>query len=549
MMSEIPKTTATIHSRSALSTIWIIPILALMIGLWMLYQHISSTGPEITLRMKTAESIEAGKTEIRALNVKVGTVTNIKLSDDYNHILVTARMQKDAERMLKEDSRFWVVKPRIGREGVSGLDTLLSGAYIQLQPGHADKQREHFTVLDVPPVAPPDADGLRLVLTSQEAGKLSVGDPVIYKGFTVGRVESTSFDVHTQEALYQLFILSPYDGLVTNRSHFWLSSGMDLQLNAEGFNLKFSTLESLITGGVTFDIPQGSEAGQPITEPMTRFRLFDDQKQVREGLYEDYLEFVMLFDESVRGLRARAPVEFRGVRIGTVMQVPMFMPKPDESLSSRQIPVLVRIELGRIYDTLESVSPDQLKAKLQAEFKRGLRATLKTGNLLTGALYIDADFYPKEANTQPHHFDGYDVFPSRTGGFAEVQKQVTDLLQKLNSLPIDETITTLNSTLATSQKALASAEKVAASLNQLLNQKEAQSLPSDIRDSLKQIQSTLDGFGPNSSMYADLQATINQFEQAMAEFKPVMSQLKVKPNSLVFGQAAAQDPQPTKGEK
>lgn len=548
-MSDVPNTQANVQSQRHISTIWIIPILALVMGIWMLYQHISSTGPEITLKMQTAEGIEAGKTEIRALNVKVGTVTSVTLSDDYNSILVTARMQKDAERMLKEDSRFWVVKPRIGREGVSGLDTLLSGSYIQLQPGHAEKQQDKFTVLDVPPVAPPDAKGLRVVLTNQEAGKLSVGDPVIYKGFTVGRVESTTFNVKTRQALYQLFIFSPYNGLVSTRSHFWLSSGVDLQMNAEGFNLKFGTLESLVTGGVTFDIPTGMDAGQPITEPLTQFRLFDDQKQVREGLYDDYLEYVVLFDESVRGLKAGAPVEFRGLRIGTVMRVPMRMPKPAEDFSPSQIPVLIRIELGRVYDSFEQVPVTELKAKLHEEFKRGLRATLKTGNLLTGALYIDADFYPKAKAVQSDDFEGYNVFPSQTGGFAEVQKQVTDLLQKLNELPVDKTLESLNATLQTSQKTLASAERVASSLETLLNQKDSQSLPSDIRASLKQIQSTLDGFGPNSTMYSDLQATLNEFEQAMAEFKPVMSQLKTKPNSLVFGKPAAQDPEPTKGQK
>ena len=175
----------------------------------MLFQYINSTGPEITLKLPTAEGIEVGKTEIKALNVKVGVITDVKLSEDYDHIIATAQMDKDADRMLREDSMFWVVKPRIGREGVSGLETLQSGAYGQLQPGKSKVKKEHFDVLDVPPVASPDAEGLRLVLTHREAGKLGVGDPVIYKGFTVGRVEATSIDVETRRALYQLFILKP----------------------------------------------------------------------------------------------------------------------------------------------------------------------------------------------------------------------------------------------------------------------------------------------------------------------------------------------------
>ncbi|MDF5571102.1 MlaD family protein, partial [Vibrio parahaemolyticus] len=167
-------------------------------------------------------------------------------------------------------------------------------------------EKERFTVLDVPPVASPDAEGLRLVLTHREAGKLGVGDPVIYKGFTVGRVEKTSFDVDTRKALYQLFIFKPYDSLVRTRTKFWLNSGVDLQLNAEGFEVKFGSLESMLTGGVTFDTVPGLESGEQLTENMVNFRLYDDIKQLREGMYDDYIEFVMLFDESVRGLKRKA---------------------------------------------------------------------------------------------------------------------------------------------------------------------------------------------------------------------------------------------------
>ncbi|KFK57260.1 paraquat-inducible protein B, partial [Vibrio vulnificus] len=141
---------------------WIIPILALGIGLWMLFQHLNSTGPKIYRKLPTADGLEVGKTQIKALNVNVGVITDIALSENYDHIIATAQMSKDAQRMLREDSLFWVVKPRIGKDGISGLDTLLSGSYLQLQPGHGSQFQDSFTVLDLPPVAPTDAKGLRL---------------------------------------------------------------------------------------------------------------------------------------------------------------------------------------------------------------------------------------------------------------------------------------------------------------------------------------------------------------------------------------------------
>ncbi|MEL7409946.1 MAG: intermembrane transport protein PqiB [Pseudomonadota bacterium] len=548
-MSDENNATAQIKPQKQVSAIWIIPILALAMGAWMLFQYINSTGPEITLKLPTAEGIEVGKTEIKALNVKVGVITDVKLSEDYDHIIATAQMNKDADRMLREDSMFWVVKPRIGREGVSGLETLLSGAYIQLQPGNSKVEKEHFDVLDVPPVASPDAEGLRIVLTHREAGKLGVGDPVIYKGFTVGRVETTSFDVETRRALYQLFIFKPYDSLVRTKTHFWLKSGVDLQLNAGGFEVKFGSLESLITGGVTFDTVPGLDAGDEVTEDMLHFRLFDDVKQVREGMYDEYIQFVMMFEESVRGLKAKAPVEYRGLRIGTVMKVPMRMPTPEEDFSAKKIPVLVRIELGRVYENLPSSQLPRFKEKLKEEFAKGLRGTLKTGNLLTGALYIDTDFYPDEEPYVPSKFEDYDVFPTKQGGFAQVQRQVNDFLTKLNSLPMEDTLNSLNKTLKNSEKTLASAERVANSVDRLLNQEDTKAIPADIRKSLEQLQKTLDGYGPNSTMYSEMESTLKELEQVMTEFKPVLKQLNEKPNSLVFGEDEVNDPTPVRGQK
>ncbi len=464
-MSDENNTTAHIKPQRQISSVWVIPILALAMGAWMLFQYINSTGPQITLQLPTAEGIEAGKTEIRALNVKVGVITEVTLSKNYDHIIAKAQMNKDAKRMLRDDTMFWVVKPRIGRDGVSGLETLLSGAYIQLQPGSSEQEKEKFKVLDVPPVAAPDAEGLRLVLTHREAGKLGVGDPVIYKGFTVGRVEKTSFDVESRRALYQLFLFKPYDSLVRTGTKFWINSGVDLQLNSEGFELKFGTLESLLTGGVTFDSIPGMDSGEPLTKDMESFRLYDDAKQLREGLYEEYIEFVMLFDESVRGLKAKAPVEYRGLRIGTVRRVPLRFPTQEESFSVKKIPVLVRIELGRLYENFHMDSVEEHRNKLKQQFAKGLRATLKTGSLITGALYIDTDFYPDDKKYEPSEFLGLEVFPTMRGGFAQVQKQLNDFLEKMNKLPVEDTLTSLNETLKTSERTLASAEHVASSLD------------------------------------------------------------------------------------
>lgn len=549
-MSEQPSSRAKTHVIKQVSSIWLVPLIAVGIGIWMLVQYITSQGPVITLRLDTAEGIEVGKTEIRALNVKVGVVTDVVLNDDYSAIEVTAQMDKDAERMLMEDTLFWVVKPRIGKSGVSGLDTLLSGAYIQLQPGHADKEKRHFDVLDIPPVAPPDAKGLRLILTHNEAGKLGVGDPVLYEGFTVGRVEKVMFDTNTKKAHYQLFIFEPYNGLIRKRTRFWLTSGVDMQISAEGFNLKIGSIESLLTGGVSFRVPNGYDPGELITKDKAVFRLYDSIKDVRERFFDEYLEYVMLFDESVRGLKEGAPVEYRGIRIGTVQKVPLNMAiGVREGFSNRPIPVLVRIELGRVAEHVSNETLESLKINLEKEFGNGLRGTLKTGSLLTGALLVDLEIYKDEKPFVPRQYGEYTIFPTKAGGFAQIQREVMAVLKKVNNLPIEDTLTTLTRTMETSQQTLRATEKVASQLNNLLAQQETQALPGEIRKSLQQIQNTLNGYGPDGVPYQNLESALQQFEQVMADLQPVLRQLNDKPNSLIFSDEAPADPIPVGGKQ
>ncbi|WP_419240591.1 intermembrane transport protein PqiB [Photobacterium leiognathi] len=547
-MSDNQPAKANVHNLKQVSAIWIIPIVALAIGIWMFVQYLNSKGPEITIRLPNASGIEVGKTAIKSLNVNVGVVTKVKLSEDYSYITVTAQMNSDTERMLKDDTKFWVVKPRIGKEGVTGLDTLLSGSYIEMQPGRGANDKYHFVALEVPPVAPADAKGLRVVLTSHEAGKLSVGDPVLYDGFTVGRVEKTSFDINSKQANYQLFIFQPYDRLVRTTSNFIMKSGMNVQMGAEGFNVKIGSLESLITGGVTFKTPSDDQ-GFVQKKQLKHYRLFDSVQDYHEKMYEKHINFVMLFKESIRGLKAGAPIEYRGIQIGSVQKVPLRLPTSSEGFTSDQIPVLVRIDLGRVYNNLDEGTLDDLRANFEEEFKNGLRATLKTGNLLTGALYIGTDVYKGEKPEKPLKYDGYDVFPTKEGDLAEVQKQISMLLNKFNKLPVEDTLNSMTATLKASEKTMKSAERVTQDLDRLLSQKDTQTLPADIKASLKEIQTTLNGFSPNAAPYQNLQGALAQFEQVMTELQPVLRQINEKPNSLVFGDEKAKDPIPVGGRK
>ena len=543
--SEQDLNKAKTSRQTRLSPIWVVPIVAIAIGFWLVYDNYSSRGTQVTLTMDNAEGIEAGNTLIRSRNVEIGRVQSVRLSDDLSHAVLTARIQPEVEDMLREDSRFWVVKPRIGREGISGLGTVLSGAYIQLEPGTEEAPRREFPVSDIPPVAPAGQAGLRLSLTSQLGNSLRVGDPVSYQGYTVGRIEENSFEPDSRTMQHQVFIEEPYTDLVTDSTRFWTSSGIDFRLGADGVRVNVESIEALLGGGVTFGVPEDLPMGQPV-EANTRFTLYADEDAAREGTFNRYLEYVLLVDETVRGLSKGAPVEFRGVRMGTVAAVPwnFTAPQPD-SRARFAIPVLIRIEPQRLGIENSDINLEEWQARFDRMFGLGLRASLKSGNLLTGALFVDLNFQRDLADEYvAERFSERDVFPTVAGGFAQIQAQVTDLLEKLNSLEVEPLLAGLDRNLQASESVLNEVREVSTSINQLLNDPETQAIGGNLNGTLEELRSTLEGLSPSSPAYQELTTAIERLDRLMRDLQPLTRTLNDNPRALLFDNLDAQDPIP-----
>ena len=308
---------AVVSERRRISAVWLVPIVALVLGLWMVIHTLRSQGPEITIAFSSGEGIEADSTKIKYRAVEVGLVKSVGLADDLESVVVTARIDKAAAPLLREDAQFWVVRPRIGPGGVSGLGTLLSGGYIQLASGTGKEGRRDFEGLDTPPVTPAGTPGLNLRLVGEHAGSVSIGDPILYEGFRVGRIETAKFDVASRRMQYGAFIQAPYDALVSSATRFWNSSGLSLSVTADGIQVKTASIEALLIGGVSFGLPEGSEPGSPVEAGET-FELYPDYSSVNQRPYLHGLEYVVRFPQSVRGLRPGAPVEYRGIRMGVV---------------------------------------------------------------------------------------------------------------------------------------------------------------------------------------------------------------------------------------
>ncbi len=554
-MTQSAQVQAKVRLIKQWSPIWVVPIAAVLIGLWMLFSHFQQQGVMLLLVAEDAEGIVAGKTQIKNRSVDVGQVVSVELSDDLTQVLIQARMKPNMTSLLNAGSQFWVVKPQIGRGGVTGLNTLLSGVYIELQPGDAGDAEFTHPLLNAPPVAPADAPGIRVKLNSADTTGLAVGDPVLYRGYEVGTVELRDFNLEQRNTQFQLYIREPYDDLVSNNVRFWLSSGVAFDLSAEGLSVDIGSATTLLTGGVSFDLMDGWPAGERAADG-SEFQLFPDKQSIREGLYSQYIEYLVFFDESVRGLKAGAPVEYRGVRVGTVATVPFFfaIDKPFEVSLQQGVPVLIRIESGRLY---EKLNLQQLGSELQDAIAGGLHAVLKTGSLITGALYVDLDINSSwledeklqllfAEQRQLSTSAGYPALPSARSGFSNMEQKLLMALDKINNLPVESMLAQGEQTLAATNEVMTNAQKLVLSMQSLMDQPQLQQLPADIQLSLQQLRATLQGFSPDAAAYSSVSANLQALEQVLRELQPVIKTLNQQSNSLIFNASDLPEPEPRK---
>jgi paraquat-inducible protein B len=547
-MNDIPKAaTANIKPTKAISAIWIIPVVALLIGAWMVYDHISNQGVLINIEFNTAEGLEINKTQIKIKNVVIGKVTDIQLNDDSEKISVGARINNKQSSLLLENSQFWVVKPRIGNQGVSGLDTLLSGAYIEFSPGKNGQEQNQFIGLESPPVTPVGTPGLHITLDNKGDKSFQVGDPILFRGITTGKIEHTFFNAEERIVYYNVFIESPYDKLITNNTRFWQVNGVEVDLSADGIRIETGTVQTLLSGGISFDIPAGQPVGEPVTDRQY-FTILPNKDAINENDYNHSIKYMLLFSDSIRGLKPGAPVEFRGVKVGQVLRTDMAYQDLGNLLDENTlIPIMISIEPARLGLTDEPVSVEQTRKNLDQWLQDGLQAELATGNLLTGSKIINLQ-YAQASSLALQMFNSHRVIPTVASNIDQILLKANQVMDKINKLPLNEIATNTNEAVIETTKSLKILQRSATKIDEIMSAPDSQQLINTLNTTLSNINSIAENYTQGSQGQKALQENMDLLKQVLNQLQPLLLQLNQQPNSLIFSGQKQDDIEP-KGAK
>jgi paraquat-inducible protein B len=542
-----------VNKRSGPSVVWIIPLVTLLVGGWLIVKTLSEQGPQVTISFNTAEGIEVGKTRVKYKNVDIGTIESIKFSDDFSNVILTAEFNKGSEKFLRRSTRFWVVKPQLGLHGASGLSTLISGAYIEIEPGPGAEQR-HFIGLEKQPVVKADEQGVKINLVTHNLGSIDIGSPIYYQGLLAGEVLGHELGNDRKSVYVHAFIKDPFDQLIRGNTYFWNVSGINVSMSADGFEVQTESLRSMMFGGIAFDTPETLEQVSTDINNLV-FTLHENFQSIQENSYTRKLKFIMFFDSSVRGLNIGAPVEFKGIKVGSVLDVRLEFDNDDTSF---RIPVLIEIELQRIIERGNEEGSSSYET-LEKLVERGLRARLQTGSLLTSQLYVELDMHPETAIKLSGEETPFPELPTlATANFGAITASAESLLAKLNAIDLQEVSSVILDTVRNADKTISNAnalltipgipqavEDMRVSLSNFRNimQKvDASNLDEAINaghQALENLTITLDKthtiLEPNSPAQYNLIKLTGELEETARSIRSLVETLERNPQALIFG--------------
>ncbi|AFL72120.1 intermembrane transport protein PqiB [Thiocystis violascens] len=537
--------------RGGVSLVWLIPLLALAIGVWLAVKTLAEQGPTIHIEFKTASGLAAGQTKVKFKDVEVGQVTAVDVSADLKTVIVTAELKHVFADFLTEKTRFWVERPRVSASGISGLETLLSGAFIALDPVTDGRPRRDFTGLEEPPLFTTSEPGRRFVLRAPTLGSLNIGSPVYYRQIQVGQVAGYALDADGQAVSIEVFVSSPHDALVSPRTRFWNASGIDFSLSSAGVKVDTLSLLSVLIGGVSFDTPEtiaatplgASDQALAPGEDAGHFMLYSSRAEAYAKTYARKERYLLFFDGSVRGLAIGAPVLLKGIDLGRVLDVQLQFSVEDAQF---RLPVLIEIEPDRI-----AILGDSGKLEGQRMVERlvetGLRGQLKSSSLLTGELYVDLDVYPEAKPARVARHGDYGVIPTLPAQLEALTTQLANILDKLERLPLDRIGEELSQTVA-GANALINSPELKRTLVELegalvgarataeqLNDRIAPELALTLQQTAATLKATSATISENSAVSIEMRRMFQEVSTAARSVRLMADYLERHPEALLKG--------------
>jgi paraquat-inducible protein B len=533
-LDDLPAAVPTRSRWSRVQLIWILPAVVILAGIFVVIHETLAQGTRIEIRFHNAEDLEAHKTKIRYKAVEIGEVRDIHVSKDRKDVIVTAMIHRDASDYLVDDTRFWVVRPRVSAAGITGLGTLVSGAYISVDVGKSAERRRSFVGLDVPPIVTSDLPGREFVLHADDLGSLDIGSLVFYRHITAGQVVGYALDPGGTGVTLKIFINAPFDSYVSGGTRFWQASGIDMSVSSDGVKLRTESLASILQGGVAFQALPGTPM-TPVPSDTT-FTLYRDEERAMRPTETEIRSFVMYFNGSLRGLSAGAPVELHGIAVGEVKSVDV---EYDRDAGDLRFPVAVDIYPQRIRgrkargarpparDDPQSTS----RTLIDSLVAHGLRAELKTGNLLTGQKYVELDMHADAPAEKVWWDEQPGVFPTVSNGLDEFQDSMGSIARKLNKVPFDQISYRLLSTMTSLEQTLKSTDQLMKHVDGNI----APQVEATLTEARAAMKNAKDVLAQDAPLQSDLGATLLQLSRAAKSVTALVEYLERHPESLLRG--------------
>ena len=534
------------------SLIWVIPVVVVVIAAWLGWTTLSRRGPEITLQFETADGITAGQTQVKHKAVALGTVESVGLSRDLKHVDIQVRMSAAAKPFLTANAQFWVVRPRLSGASISGLDTLLSGAYIAVDPGApGGAPQDVFKGLESPPGVRSDEPGRTYTLMSDDVGSLSQGSSVFFRDVPVGEVLGYTMPPGGHGPIpIQVFVREPYDHYLRADTRFWDVSGVRVDFAGGGLRLKVESLQAVLSGGVAFGLPeQRRDKAAPEAPDNAVFKLYASQDDADTASYRDRLSIVTYFKSSVKGLAAGSPVEMFGLQIGNVTDVKLQL---DPRTGQAQVRVAMEVQPERVFSD-DEIEHGAVADVTQALVDNGLRAETDTGNLLTGSSIISFAFVPNAPPEKVGHEGSAIVLPSKSGGISGIMDSLSTVADKIAAMPLQQigdnlsnllahtdntvngaqlkqAIAALTDTLRSAQHLTAHADRGLTPLLQRLPQ-----IADQLQQTVSHANATLASYGGDSDFHHSLQQTLDQLNETARSVRLLSDFISRHPSSLLLG--------------